>query len=76
MRGHDVGDAFIRVFISFAALNGTIKHEYSAVVRRFEDEDILEFRSLRVKYLLDHQSLRHALPLVANFAEPSICGQV
>lgn len=73
MRGHDVGDAFIRVLISFAALNGPIQHQDRAMMCGFEDEDVLELGLLRVKDFLDFQGLGHALPLIADFAEPSVC---
>lgn len=72
MRGHDVGDAFVRVLISFTALNGTIEDQYGAVVGRLKDQHILEFGFLSVEYFLDLQGLCHAPPLIANFAEPSI----
>ncbi len=72
VRGHDVGDKVVRVLISLTALNGTIKHQYGTMICRLKDEDILKLGFLSVKYFLDFQGLRHALPLIANFAKPSV----
>jgi hypothetical protein len=58
--------------ITLGALDDVVENENSAIVGRFEDENVLVFAFLVVDDILDLQSHGLARPHVRDLAEPAI----
>lgn len=72
MRRRQVGPEVSRELITLGALNDVVQNEDCAIITAFEDEDILVFRLLVVKDLVDLQGHGLTRPHGRDFAEPAI----
>ncbi len=63
----------VRKFIPLCALYDIVKDQHCAMIAGFKDEDVLVFRFLVVKDLVDFESHGLARPHVGDLAEPAIC---